>query len=54
MHDMLKGSSSDVIAANAKALRKQGMSEKQALHLALKYSRKSGIEPAAYAYGDGN
>lgn len=40
MAKLLKGSSKDVVASNVKALVSGGMSEKQATHLALRYSRK--------------
>lgn len=39
-HDLLKGNSRNIIAANVKTPRNKGMSEAQCIHLAMKVARK--------------
>lgn len=40
MHKMLKGNKSDIISANVRGLKAQGMSHAQATHLAMKHANK--------------
>lgn len=42
---LLHGTHSDVISQNVKQLKKNGYSHKQALHVALKHSRKKKVAP---------